>query len=448
MTDTPSAELLARYQRGDARAASELFRRYEQRLRQLARSRLAPRLARRLGPEDVVQSACRSFFRSARAGAFTLVEPGRLWPLLARITLRKVYRSARRHHAECRAVGQEEHTTGERADPAANPADTAAVADELSAALAGLPLTQRRVAELRLSGVSPADIAERLGCSDRTVRRALDKLRSELERRLLSPDECCAMLPYGQVVLRRMLSDGGMGKVYRAEYRPDGRPVAVKVLRKKLLGRPEAVACFRAEARLLARLCHPGIVRVHGAGRLPDGGHFLAMDLIEGPDLRRVLTAGPVPVELAARWVAAVAEAVDHAHHEGVVHCDLKPANVLLQLDSPTGGLHSAVPKVVDFGLARVLSPWGARSVGGTAGYMAPEQLDASLGEVSPRTDVYGLGGLLQALLTGHPPTEAGESQLLPAALSAICRHCREREPRRRFATAGAVAESLRQVLR
>jgi RNA polymerase sigma factor (sigma-70 family) len=445
MTDVPSAELLARYQDGDARAASELFHRYEQRLTQLARSRLAPRLARRLDPEDVVQSACRSFFRRARAGAFALVERGALWRLLARITLHKVCRSARKHGADCRAVGREVAPDVDHLDGAPTPAESAAVADELAAALAALSATQRRVAELRLGGHSPEAVAAQLGCSARTVRRALDGLRSEMERRLLAPADP-PPLPYGDVLLRQLLGGGGMGKVYRAECRRDGRTVAVKVLHKRLLGRPGAVACFHSEARALARLNHPGIVRVHGAGRLPDGGHFLVMDLIDGPDLGRALAAGPVPVSLAVRWVAQVADAVDYAHRQGVVHCDLKPANVLLQVGpAGTGNLQSAIPKVVDFGLARSLGPGGAHSVGGTAGYMAPEQLDDRLGPVTVRTDVYGLGGLLSALLTGRPPSAASPD--VPGNLGAVCRRCLEADPAHRPETAAAVAEALRRAL-
>ncbi len=443
MTEVPSAELLARYQSGDAGAASELFHRYERRLARLARSRLAPRLARRVDPEDVVQSACRSFFRRARTGAFALTGRGDLWRLLARITVRKACRSARRHGAGCRAVGREEAAEAERPDAAPTPAEAAAVADELAAALAALPSSQRRIAELRLAGHSPGAVALRLGCSARTVRRALDGLRAEMERRLLAPAGSVAALPYGDVVLRQLLGGGGMGKVYRADCRADGRTVAVKVLHKRLLGQPGAVARFRDEARALSRLNHPGIVRVHGVGRLPDGGHFLIMDLVEGPDLGQALAAGPVPPELAVRWVAQVADALDYAHRQGVIHCDLKPANVLLQTERGP-----PIPKVVDFGLARLLGPGGAHSVGGTAGYMAPEQRDAGLGGVSPRTDVYGLGGLLVALLTGRPPeaTGAGEASV-PTPVEAVCLRCLEQEPGRRFATAAEVATALRQAL-
>src|SRR5262249_40768306 len=147
---------------------------------------------------------------------------------------------------------------------------------------------------------------------------------------------------------------------------------------------------FLEEAEFLARLRHPGIVTVHGLGHLPDGGHFLVMDLIEGSDLAREMSTGPVPVVQALRWVSEAADAIEHAHQQGVIHCDLKPSNLLLDR---AGHIH-----VTDFGLGRSLSG-DRQSVGGTAGFMAPEQVDATWGPISPRTDVHGLGAVLYALL-------------------------------------------------
>src|SRR5438105_4011275 len=112
MTDTPSTDLLARFRQNDAAAAEALFQRYADRLTQLARSRLSRRLAARIDPEDVVLSAYRSFFVLAR-GEITLTQSGDLWRLLARITLRKVYRNVRRHRADCRSVEREQPWTGE-----------------------------------------------------------------------------------------------------------------------------------------------------------------------------------------------------------------------------------------------------------------------------------------------------------------------------------------------
>src|SRR5438132_5457239 len=113
MSDVPSHELLARYQNNDAAAAEVMFRRYSERLAQLARSRLSRKLAARVDAEDVVLSAFRSFFLLARGAEVTLRQSGDLWRLLVRITLRKVYRNARRHHADCRNVEREQPQTGE-----------------------------------------------------------------------------------------------------------------------------------------------------------------------------------------------------------------------------------------------------------------------------------------------------------------------------------------------
>ena len=182
-----------------------------------------------------------------------------------------------------------------------------------------------------------------------------------------------------------------MGKVYRATWRGSDVPVAVKLLRKPLRGHETAAARFREEAALLARLRHPGIVAVHGVGLLPDGGHFLVMDLVEGSDLARQPRP---PVAEALRWVAEAADAIEYAHRMGVVHCDLKPSNLLLGGDGHV--------RVSDFGLARSLAG-GDAPRGGTAGFMAPEQFDPE-GRVSPRTDVYGLGAVLRACSRSDPP--------------------------------------------
>jgi serine/threonine protein kinase len=248
----------------------------------------------------------------------------------------------------------------------------------------------------------------------------LAALGEELERRLNEapppPEE--GLIPYGDVVLLRQLGQGGMGKVYRATWRGSDVPVAVKLLRKPLRGNRTAAAHFRAEAALLARLRHPGIVAVHGIGLLPDGGHFLVMDLVEGSDLARQPRP---PVAEALRWVAEAAEAVEYAHGVGVIHCDLKPSNLLLD-----GAGHVLVS---DFGMARSLAG-GDAPHGGSAGFMAPEQT------ASPRTDVYGLGAVLRALLPKRPPE-----------VDALCRCCLAQDPAARYASAAELASALRAVL-
>ncbi len=426
MSDTPSAELLARYAgEHDEAAAEEMFRRYAARLTALARSRLSRALAARVDPEDVVQSAYRSFFRLADGGDVLLCASGDLWRLLVRITLRKVCRSARRHRADCRSVEREEHHPDERegAVPSREPtpAEAAALVDEVRGLLAPLGTVQRRVVEMRLQGHEVEDIATAVGRSTRTVRRILAALGAELERRLCAPPTVPedGLLPYGDVILLRQLGQGGMGKVYRATWRGSAGPVAVKLLRKPLRGHGAVAARFREEAALLARLRHPGIVALHGVGLLPDGGHFLVMDLVAGSDLARQ----PRPrVAEALRWVAEAAEAIEYAHGMGVVHCDLKPSNLLLRNDGRV--------LVSDFGLARSLAD-GDASQGGTAGFMAPEQSDPD-GTVSPRTDIYGLGAVLRALVSEPPPE-----------VEAVCRRCLAPDPAERFLSAAELASAL-----
>jgi serine/threonine-protein kinase len=291
--------------------------------------------------------------------------------------------------------------------------------------LAPLGTLQRRIVEMRLQGHEIEEIAAEVRRSTRTVRRTLTAIGEELERRLSDtpPPLEEGLLAYADVVLQQQIGKGGMGKVYRASWRGSSVPVAVKLLRRPLRGHGTAAARFREEAALLARLRHPGIVAVHGVGLLPDGGHFLVMDLVDGGDLTRQPRP---PVAVALRWVAEVAEAIEYACTMGVVHCDLKPSNLLLGSDGHV--------RVSDFGLARSLADGNAPR-GGTAGFMAPEQLDAE-GTVSPRTDVYGLGAVLRDLLPERPPE-----------VDAVCRRCLAADPTERFNSAADLASALRALL-
>jgi tRNA A-37 threonylcarbamoyl transferase component Bud32/DNA-directed RNA polymerase specialized sigma24 family protein len=445
MSDAPSAELLDRYRRDDPAAAEELYGRYAERLIRLARARLSPALAARVDAEDVALSAWRSFFVLAREEELVLRESGDLWRLLARITVRKVCRSARRQRAGCRSVERERPYDEEILASGPSPADVAELADELRCVLAPLDTVRRRIAELRLQGHEAEEIAALVGRSARTVRRVLAWLGEELQRRLAgdpAPPDPSALIEYGEIMLQRQLGQGGMGKVYQARWR--GEVVAVKLLPKPLRGHAPVAARFLEEAAVLGRLRHPGIVAVRGLGKLPDGGHFLVMDLVEGGDLARRLAAGPVAVRDALTWTAEVADAIENAHSQGVVHCDLKPSNLLLD--------RAGRVRVTDFGLARTLAG-SARLAGGTPGFMAPEQSHPD-GEVSPRTDVHGLGAVLYVLLSGRPPFAGGEPPSLtalrsdvPAEVGALCRRCLDPEPERRPASASDVAAEVRALL-
>jgi RNA polymerase sigma factor (sigma-70 family) len=185
MNEEPTAEILDRYRRGDSTAADELFARYVERLTRLARARLSPMLAARTDPEDIVMSAYRSFFVGARAGRFTLSRSGDLWRLLATITLRKLYRQARRQRTVGRSSVRE--TPLEEKDVfgrETSPEEVVGLSDELEALLSRLDPLARRVVELRLQEESLATIAELTGRSERTIRRTLAEIRGSLAKRM------------------------------------------------------------------------------------------------------------------------------------------------------------------------------------------------------------------------------------------------------------------------
>jgi RNA polymerase sigma-70 factor (ECF subfamily) len=191
MEDNPSAELLARWRDGDAAAADELFGRYTARLIAMIRPRLSAGLARRLDPEDVVQSAYRSFCAAA-ADRFVVRRSGDLWRLLAAITIHKLHHQVERHRAVKRSVEREQGFGGESSlevlgngaaslDP--RPDEAAALAEELEHLMRGLKPLERRMVELRLQDYSLAEIAAATDRSERWVRRVLDQVKARLDRR-------------------------------------------------------------------------------------------------------------------------------------------------------------------------------------------------------------------------------------------------------------------------
>src|SRR5262245_57336524 len=189
--DALSAELMARWREGDEDAAGELFRRYAENLLALARSRLSAWLARHVDPEDVVQSAYKSFFTGARDGRFALRRSGDLWRLLVAITLHKLQRQAERLSAGKRAVARERRL-GEEAGPFGveaqvlarepTPAEAAALADTLEQVLRGLGPLERRMVELRLEGHRLEEIGAEVSRSERTVRRLLEHVKQRLRQ--------------------------------------------------------------------------------------------------------------------------------------------------------------------------------------------------------------------------------------------------------------------------
>jgi serine/threonine-protein kinase len=215
----------------------------------------------------------------------------------------------------------------------------------------------------------------------------------------------------GRYRLVESIARGGMAEVWEAHDDVLARPVAVKVLHPHLADDDGFVERFRREAVAAARLTHPGIVATFDAGA-DDGVAYIVMELIRGHTLRQAMEGAPMPAAEAVRIATAVADALEHAHRAGLVHRDVKPANILL-CEAPTGGVRV---KVADFGIAKLqsggsdLTQTGA--VVGTAKYLSPEQVEGRSPDA--RSDVYALGVVLYEMLCGRPPF-VGETELATA---------------------------------
>ncbi len=221
----------------------------------------------------------------------------------------------------------------------------------------------------------------------------------------------------GEHDLLEEIGQGGMGLVYRARHRRLQRLVALKMLRTNVLSAAGDVQRFRNEAEVLAQLDHPHIVPIHDVGE-HEGRVYFSMKLIEGGGLDGQLERFRDDPQGAARLVAQVARAVHHAHQRGILHRDLKPSNILLDREGQ--------PHVSDFGLSKRIESDGSLTqtgaIVGTPQYMAPEQTSGRKGAVTTATDVYGLGAVLYAILTGRSPFQ-GETVL------ETLEQVREREP-------------------
>jgi WD40 repeat protein/tRNA A-37 threonylcarbamoyl transferase component Bud32 len=255
------------------------------------------------------------------------------------------------------------------------------------------------------------------------------------------------------------LGRGGMGVVYKARQAKLNRLVALKMILAGGHAGDDERRRFLTEAEAVARLQHPGIVQIHEIGEA--GGHpYFSLEFCPGGSLADKLNGTPLPPKEAARVVEALARAIQAAHDAGIVHRDLKPANVLLATDG--------TPKITDFGLAKKLDAAAGQTatgaIMGTPSYMAPEQAGGKSKEIGPAADVYALGAVLYECLTGRPPFRAATAfdtvlqvvseepasvrQLqpgVPADLETVCHRCLQKEPAKRYASAGELAEDLRR---
>jgi len=253
------------------------------------------------------------------------------------------------------------------------------------------------------------------------------------------------------------LGGGGMGHVYKALDLGLGRTVALKVLPPHLSADEEAKRRFTQEAKAASALDHPNICAIHEIGETDGGRLFIAMPYYEGETLKRQIARGPLPVPEVLDYCAQVADGLQRAHDAGIVHRDVKPANVMV---TRVGRV-----KVVDFGLAKMAGTDLTRegTTIGTVAYMSPEQTRG--GPVDARTDVWSLGAVLYEMLTGWRPFPGESDETLiyairhdapkpvrgsraeiPAALAVVVSHCLDKDPARRYQSADELLADIRTV--
>ncbi len=266
----------------------------------------------------------------------------------------------------------------------------------------------------------------------------------------------------GNYQILEEIGRGGMGVIYRARQRHSRRIVALKRILSCHADSRETLMRFRREAQAAAKLDHPNILPIYEVSESEEGLPFFSMKFAGGGSLLEAAPALRTEPRRAIALMVKVARGVQYAHGQGILHRDLKPGNILLDGHSE--------PLVSDFGLAKWLEPMGdltrTPSIFGTPGYIAPEQVNGSAGNLTPAADVYSLGAVLFHLLTGRPPftgkhalnviQQATEKpapklrSLAPALdrdLETICAKCLEREPQARYRSAGELAEDLERWL-
>ena len=272
----------------------------------------------------------------------------------------------------------------------------------------------------------------------------------------------------GAFEILALVGAGGMGEVYRARDTRLDRTVALKILTEAGLdASPRRLERFRQEARAIARITHPTICTLFDVSQ-EDATTFLVMEFVEGTTLARRLEDGPLPLAAALKIAIQIADALDHAHRQGVVHRDLKPSNIMLTRDRV---------KLLDFGLAKLKEPdereavlaatkvqlTDAHTIVGTAPYMAPEQIEGR--EIDARTDIFAFGIVLYEMIAGRrpfagdsrisvlaavvgaePASLAGLQPLTPPSLERLVARCLAKDPEDRWQTARDLAAELRWI--
>ncbi len=264
----------------------------------------------------------------------------------------------------------------------------------------------------------------------------------------------------GQFQLIEAVGRGAFGTVYKAFDQQLQRTVAVKIPRSGVLETDEEEDRFVREARNVAQLRHPGIVAIHSVGR-SDAFPYLVSEFVEGVTLSEYLTAKRFSIKESARLIREICIALQHAHSQGVVHRDLKPSNIMLTPDGQ--------PRIMDFGVAKRNAGEITMTIDGqilgTPAYMSPEQAGGLSHQADAQSDIYSVGVILFQLLTGElpfrgdvqmllyqvqyeePPSPRKLNHQVPRDLETICLKCMAKEPKRRYASAGDLADDVERYL-
>lgn len=263
------------------------------------------------------------------------------------------------------------------------------------------------------------------------------------------------MKQIGKYEVIKEVGRGGMATVYLAHDPTCDRNVALKVLPPQLTHDPTFHIRFEREAKTISRLEHNAIVPVYNFGE-DNGLPYLEMRLMKGGTLADRLADGPIPVDMTVKIVERICGALDKAHSQGVIHCDISPGNILFD--------EEGLPYLADFGIARLVERVGSATITGTPTYMAPEQ--AANSGVDHRTDIYQVGVVLFEMLTGHPPFIADNTvgllylhahapipsvrevvSELPPGLDSVIARAMSKSKEERFAEAGELARTLSFVV-
>ncbi|MEM6470269.1 MAG: serine/threonine-protein kinase, partial [Planctomycetota bacterium] len=268
---------------------------------------------------------------------------------------------------------------------------------------------------------------------------------------------------FDDLQIGKLAGKGGMGVVFLGRSKTLGRDVAVKVLSRSVQPDSAEARRMEREARIVASLDDPNIVKIYDVRRDQNGLPVILMEYVDGGTLARKLANGPLPPREAASILEAIAGGLATAHASDLIHRDLKPANILLTKDGS--------PKVADFGLARAIEPGSINATTmtnfvGTPSYVSPEQARAEPSAIRPASDVYSLGVILYETLTGRPPFQAATAwevvsdilneditpirqlnRRVPTDLETICHHCLERSVDRRYQNATELREDLKRYL-